>query len=94
MENIICASVDYKKDSKKKTEYITNYTKMFVNNTIHLTPELLLNNYDSDDSNIEDDEYQFNNYTIARWAKEYNFMIMHPYNIVVREDIPPLFSYS
>ena len=55
---------------------------------------LLLNNYDSDDSNIEDDEYQFNNYTIARWAKEYNFMIMHPYNIVVREDIPPLFSYS
>jgi hypothetical protein len=51
---------------------------------------LLLNNYDSDDSNIEDDEYL----TIARWAKEYNFMIMHPYNIVVREDIPPLFSYS
>jgi len=51
---------------------------------------LLLNNYDSDDSDNEDDEYL----TIARWAKEYNFMIMHPYNIVVREDIPPLFSYS
>jgi len=63
---------------------------------------LLLNNYDCDDGedgedceDCEDDnEYLFNNYTIARWAKEYNFMIMHPYNIVVREDIPPLFSYS
>jgi len=62
---------------------------------------LLLNNYDrnnsedgEDDEDCEDDEYLFNNYTIARWAKEYNFMIMHPYNIVVREDIPPLFSYS
>lgn len=53
---------------------------------------LLLNNYDSNDD--EDDEYLFNNYTIARWAKEYNVMIMHPYNIVIREDIPPLFSYS
>jgi hypothetical protein len=64
---------------------------------------LLLNNYDRNnsedgddgyDEDCEDDEYLFNNYTIARWAKEYNFMIMHPYNIVVREDIPPLFSYS
>lgn len=56
---------------------------------------LLLNNYDCDDGeDCEDDEYLFNNYTIARWAKEYNVMIMHPYNIVVREDIPPLFSYS
>jgi predicted transcriptional regulator len=64
-------------------------------NKLNCVSLLLLNNYDSDDSNIEDDdEYQFNNYTIARWAKEYNFMIMHPYNIVVREDIPPLFSYS
>jgi hypothetical protein len=64
---------------------------------------LLLNNYDRNnsedredgyDDDGEDDEYLFNNYTIARWAKEYNVMIMHPYNIVVREDIPPLFSYS
>jgi hypothetical protein len=57
---------------------------------------LLLNNYDRNNSeDREDDEYLFNNYTIARWwAKEYNVMIMHPYNIVVREDIPPLFSYS
>jgi len=52
MENIICASVEYKKDSKKKTEYITNYIKMFVNNTIHLTPELLLNNYDKLDVDL------------------------------------------
>ena len=58
---------------------------------------LLLNNYDSnDDIDVAnyDDEYLFNDYTIARWAKEYNIMIMHPYNIVVRDDIPPLFSYS
>jgi len=65
---------------------------------------LLLNNYDRnnsedgedgyDDDGEGDDKYLFNNYTIARWAKEYNVMIMHPYNIVVREDIPPLFSYS
>jgi hypothetical protein len=59
---------------------------------------LLLNNYDRDEGYDEgyddDDEYLFNNYTIARWAKEYNVMIMNPYNIVVREDIPPLFSYS
>jgi hypothetical protein len=53
---------------------------------------LLLNNYDSDDSVNEDDDDEY--LTIARWAKEYNFMIMHPYNIVVREDIHPLFSYS
>lgn len=60
-------------------------------NKLNCVSLLLLNNYNSDDSNIEyDDEYL----TIARWAKEYNFMIMHPYNIVVREDIPPLFSYS
>ena len=56
---------------------------------------LLLNNYDREDGYDEGyDEYLFNNYTIARWAKEYNVMIMNPYNIVVREDIPPLFSYS
>jgi hypothetical protein len=57
---------------------------------------LLLNNYDRNNSEDREDgdKYLFNNYTIARWAKEYNVMIMHPYNIVVREDIPPLFSYS
>ena len=47
--------------------------------------------YDEED---EDYDYPFNNYTIVRWANEYNIMFMHPYNIVVRDDIPPLFSYS
>ena len=70
MENIICASVDYKKDSKKKTEYITNYTKMFVNNTIHLTPELLLNNYDKLDVDLENTN--FNIITLSSENKKYS----------------------
>ena len=56
------------------------FSKLNNLNKLNCVSLLLLNNYDSDDSNIEDDEYL----TIARWAKEYNFMIMHPYNIVVR----------
>jgi hypothetical protein len=78
-----------------------NFSKINNRGIISL---LLLNNYDRnnsedgeegyDDDGKGDDKYLFNNYTIARWAKEYNVMIMHPYNIVVREDIPPLFSYS
>jgi len=52
--------------------------------------------FNEDDSN--DDEYLFNKQTIANWANEYNIKIL-PYlqphdEIVVREDIPPLFSYS
>ena len=47
--------------------------------------------YDEED---EDYDYPFNNYTIVRWANEYNIMFMHPTKIVVRENIPPLFSYS
>jgi hypothetical protein len=70
MENIICASVDYKKESKKKTEYITNYIKMFVNNTIHLTPELLLNNYDKLDVDIE--TTNFNIITLSSENKKYS----------------------
>jgi len=70
MENIICASVDYKKDSKKKTEYITNYIKMFVNNTIHLTPELLLNNYDKLDVDLENTN--FNIITLSSENKKYS----------------------
>jgi hypothetical protein len=70
MENIICASVDYKTDSKKKTEYITNYTKMFVNNTIYLTPELLLNNYDKLDVDIE--TTNFNIITLSSENKKYS----------------------
>ena len=69
-----------------------NFSKLNNRGIISL---LLLNNYDRNNSEDGEDgyEYLFNNYTIARWAKEYNVMIMHPYNIVVREDIPPLFSY-
>jgi hypothetical protein len=70
--------------------YFSKLNNLNSLNKLNCVSLLLLNNYNSDDSNIEDDEYL----TIARWAKEYNFMIMHPYNIVVREDIPPLFSYS
>ena len=43
-QNIIYATVI----SDKKTEYITNYLKSFFNNTIELTPELLLLDYDQD----------------------------------------------
>jgi hypothetical protein len=78
-----------------------NFSKINNRGIISL---LLLNNYDRNNSEDGEDgydddgndgyEYLFNNYTIARWAKEYNVIIMHPYNIVVREDIPPLFSYS
>jgi hypothetical protein len=56
---------------------------------------LFFRDEDSDDDEYdEDDEYLFNNYTIVRWANEYNIMFMHPTKIVVRENIPPLFSYS
>jgi hypothetical protein len=72
------------------------FSKMNNLNNRGIVSLLLLNNYDRNNSEDRegDDKYLFNNYTIARWAKEYNVMIMHPYNIVVREDIPPLFSYS
>ena len=75
---------------------INELNKMNKINERDIVCLLLLNNYDSNDDidDDEDDEYLFNDYTIARWAKEYNVMIMHPYNIVIREDIPPLFSYS
>jgi hypothetical protein len=69
MENIICASVDYKKDSKKKTEYITNYIKMFVNNITDLTPELLLNNYDKLDTPL--DTVNLNIITISSENKKF-----------------------
>jgi hypothetical protein len=50
--------------------------------------------FDEDDSNSNDDEYLFNKQTIANWANEYNIKIKPQDEIVVREDIPPLFSYS
>uniref|UniRef100_A0A6C0I8F6 Uncharacterized protein n=1 Tax=viral metagenome TaxID=1070528 RepID=A0A6C0I8F6_9ZZZZ len=46
--NILCCSLKY----GEKNEYFTNYIKMFVNNKIKITPELLLMNYDKvDESN-------------------------------------------
>jgi hypothetical protein len=51
--------------------------------------------FDEDDS--DDDEYLFNKQTIANWANEYNIKLVSfiPQDeIVVNEDIPPLFSYS
>jgi hypothetical protein len=51
--------------------------------------------FNEDDSN--DDEYLFNKQTIANWANEYNIKLVSfiPQDeIVVNEDIPPLFSYS
>jgi hypothetical protein len=62
--------VEYKKDSKKKTEYITNYIKMFVNNTIHLTPELLLNNYDKLDVDL--DSINLNIITLSSENKKFS----------------------
>jgi len=50
--------------------------------------------FNEDDSNSNDDEYLFNKQTIANWANEYNIKIQPQDEIVVREDIPPLFSYS
>jgi hypothetical protein len=42
-ENIICSSV---KHGNNKTEYLTNYLKLFYNNKCKLSPELVLLNYD------------------------------------------------
>jgi hypothetical protein len=49
------------------------------------------------EDNSDDDEYLFNKQTIANWANEYNIKLVSfiPQDeIVVNEDIPPLFSYS
>jgi hypothetical protein len=51
--------------------------------------------FNEDDS--DDDEYLFNKQTIANWVNEYNIKLVSfiPQDeIVVNEDIPPLFSYS
>ena len=41
-ENIICSSLKH----DNKTEYLTNYLKLFYNNKCKLSPELVLLNYD------------------------------------------------
>lgn len=53
---------------------------------------LYFNENDGDDSgsSVDDNEYLFNNQTIAYWTTN-----LPPEEIIVRyEDIPPLFSYS
>lgn len=50
-----------------------------------------------DEDNRDDDEYLFNTQTIANWANEYNVKLVSfipQEEVVVKEDIPPLFSYS
>lgn len=50
-----------------------------------------------DEDNRDDDEYLFNTQTIANWANEYNVKlvsIIPQEEVIVNEDIPPIFSYS
>ena len=50
-----------------------------------------------DEDNRDDDEYLFNTQTIANWANEYNVKLVSfipQEEVVVKEDIQPLFSYS
>jgi hypothetical protein len=49
IDNILCSSVKY----DKKTEYITNYLKLFYNTYSSLTPELLLLNYDKINTDLK-----------------------------------------
>ena len=53
-DNIICSSFEYSTSAKVKFEYMTNYLKMFFNNKRHITPELLLLNYDKLDIQVSD----------------------------------------
>jgi len=46
--------------------------------------------YNEDDTDGADTAYLFNSQTIAKWAKQAS----QTDEIAVREDIPPLFSYS
>jgi hypothetical protein len=46
--NIICATINY----NQKMEYITKYFKMFLNNKIDITPELILLHYDNLDIHL------------------------------------------
>lgn len=69
------------------------FTKINNKDIIDYTRDMLY--FYEDDSN--DDEYLFNTDTIANWANEYNVKLVSfiPQDeIVVSEDIPPLFSYN
>jgi len=69
LDNVICASVKYKINTKIKNEYITNYIKMFINNKTDLTPELILNNYDKLDIDLTN--IKLNIITVTSENKDY-----------------------
>ena len=65
-------------------------SKINSKDIISYTHDIVSLYFNEDDSNIDNDEYLFNNQTIAYWTTN-----LPPEEIVVRyEDIPPLFSYS
>ena len=69
------------------------FTKINNKDIIDYTKNILYFN----DDDYNDDEYLFNTQTIANWANEYNvkhLSIIPQEEVVVKEDIPPLFSYS
>ena len=72
--------------------YLTKINNKDIIDYTHKIVRLYFNEDDNIDS--EGDEYLFNTQTIANWANEYNVKIMHPNEIVVSEDVPPLFSYN
>lgn len=72
------------------------FTKINNKDIIDYTRDMLyFTKFNDDDTN--DDEYLFNTDTIANWANEYNVKLVSfipQEEVVVREDIPPLFSYN
>lgn len=69
------------------------FTKINNKDIIDYTKDILYFNEDD----YSDDEYLFNTQTIANWANEYNVKLVSfipQEEVVVNEDIPPLFSYS
>ena len=75
------------------------FTKINNKNIVDYTRDILyfneFNMFNEDD--YSDDEYLFNTQTIANWANEYNVKLVSfipQEEVVVKEDIPPLVSYS
>jgi hypothetical protein len=71
------------------------FSKLNDNNIISYTHNMIClyfneNDGDGSGSNVDDNEYLFNNQTITYWTTN-----SPPEEIVVRyEDMPPLFSYN
>jgi hypothetical protein len=64
--NILCASLK----CQNKTEYITKYLKLFYNNNINLTPELLLLNYDKINCDLKNSSFLI---IRDRYIREYSY---------------------